>query len=191
MIGTEAPITIRIEVRWLHKIDDFLFDGTLLKKTIRKGNSTARPQDTSIVYYALEMLAADGSTLKKDEAFDLEQEDLAKLQQLSQVRRNYLDEYRVSKMLKRILYRTKPLEIAEVTCNNRQLVQYGDDYKDFLEVYGGKVPEPLKLRIKMLNFTEGKTAYNMNADEKLFHYERKRKVGIQLLNDGQFHKAKK
>ena len=94
-------------------------------------------------------------------------------------------------MLKRILYRTKPLEIAEVTCNNRQLVQYGDDYKDFLEVYGGKVPEPLKLRVKMLNFTEGKTAYNMNADEKLFHYERKRKVGIQLLNDGQFHKAKK
>jgi len=43
MIGTEAPITIRIEVRWLHKIDDLLFDGTLLKKTIRKGNSTARP----------------------------------------------------------------------------------------------------------------------------------------------------
>jgi len=62
-----------------------------------------------VVYYALEWLAADGSTIKQDEAFALEEEELEKLEQLSQVRRNYLDEYRVSKMLKRILYRTKPL----------------------------------------------------------------------------------
>jgi hypothetical protein len=53
------------------------------------------------------------------------------------------------------------------------------------------VPVPLKFRIKMFNFTEGKTAYNMDVNEKLFHSDRKRKVGIQLLNAGHFHKARK
>jgi len=41
--GDPAQVKIRIEVLWLHKIDDILFDGSLLKKTLRKGNSTARP----------------------------------------------------------------------------------------------------------------------------------------------------
>jgi len=107
--GNLPLIKIAIEVLWLHKIDDIQFDGSLLKKTLRKGNSTARPEDTSVVYYALEWLAADGSTIKQDEGFTLEEEELDKLEQLSQVRRNYFDEYSISKMLKRILYRTKPL----------------------------------------------------------------------------------
>lgn len=78
-----------------------------------------------------------------------------------------------------------------MTCHNLQLVQYGDDYKNALELYGGKIPQPLRFRIKLFNFTEGKTAYNMSVEEKLFHSDRKRKVGIQLLNSNHFHKARK
>lgn len=65
-------LSISTHVKWLHKIDDLLFDGSLLKKTVRKGNSTARPEDTSIVFYALEWLDADGATKRKDEAFELQ-----------------------------------------------------------------------------------------------------------------------
>lgn len=53
---------------------------------------------------------------------------MEQLEQLPNVRHHYLDEYRVSKMLKRILFRIKPLEIAEITCNNPGLVTYGADH---------------------------------------------------------------
>ena len=43
----------------------------------------------------------------------------------------------------------------------------------------------------MFCFTEGKTAYNMTIEEKIFHSERKKKVGVSLFNSGQYGKAKK
>jgi hypothetical protein len=80
------------------------------------------------------------------------------------VRHNYLDEYRVSKMMKRILFRVKPLEIAEVVCRRPELVAYGEDYKELVELGGGEIRFPVRFRIKMFNFTEGKTAYNMTIE---------------------------
>jgi hypothetical protein len=80
--ASRPQIRIEVEVLWLHKIDDIMFDGSLLKKTIRKGNSTARPEDTSVVFYAIEWLDNNGSILRKDEAFALEEEDINKLDKM-------------------------------------------------------------------------------------------------------------
>jgi hypothetical protein len=62
-----------------------------------------------VVYYAIIWLDSQGAILRGDESFALEEEDIEKLDKMSIVRRNYMDEYRISKMLKRILFRTKPL----------------------------------------------------------------------------------
>ena len=40
----------------LIKIDDIYLDGRLLKKSIVKGVSTAKPESSSLVYYALKFV---------------------------------------------------------------------------------------------------------------------------------------
>ena len=46
---------MELEVFWFHSIDDIFMNGALLKKTITKGVSTAKPDSASLAYYALQI----------------------------------------------------------------------------------------------------------------------------------------
>ena len=46
------------------KVDDILFTQKLLKKTVRKGNSTNKASDGSIVYYAIGFYDSKGDVIK-------------------------------------------------------------------------------------------------------------------------------
>lgn len=46
---------VKIEVMFFNSIDDIFLDGTLLKKIIIRGVSTAKPDSSSLVYYALKI----------------------------------------------------------------------------------------------------------------------------------------
>src|ERR1700678_1503220 len=90
------------------------------------------------------------------------------------IRHHYLDEYTTSKLLKYSLMRIKPLEIAQLTCYDPKMMSYGEDREVALEAlkkYNGStaIPEKLIVIVKVFNFSEGKTAFNMNADEKVLH----------------------
>lgn len=124
-LDPDTLLHVNIEVTSLQKIDDLFFDGTLLKKVIRKGNSTARAEDTSIVFYALQWLDGD-KVVGEDPNFSLEEEKLAVLETLP-IRSHYMDEFRVSPMMKKVLERTKPLEIAQIVCMSSSLMEYGED----------------------------------------------------------------
>jgi len=45
-------------------------DGKLLKKTLLKGVSSARPDNSSLVYYALKFLGKDKEVLHQDDCFE-------------------------------------------------------------------------------------------------------------------------
>jgi hypothetical protein len=40
----------------LQKVDDIYLNGKILKKTLIKGVSTAKPESSSLVYYALKFI---------------------------------------------------------------------------------------------------------------------------------------
>ena len=83
-------------------------DGTLLKKTLIKGVSTSKPESSSLIYYALKFVDEKKSVVYEDPCFNSDWlEDFGVLDQLG-CRKNYLDDYTVSKMLKESIKRIKP-----------------------------------------------------------------------------------
>lgn len=87
-------------------------DGTVLKKLITKGISTAKPESSSLIYYALKYLDQSKNILYEDKCFNSDWwEDYGKLDLLG-CRKNYLDEYKISKFLKCSMKRIKPAQIS-------------------------------------------------------------------------------
>lgn len=101
----------------------------------------------------------------------------------------YLDEFKLSKVLKISLKRMKKGEIAEIICNDLSLVNKGID-KEVLEKMNSS-PKQLKYLIKLYNFVEGKNTFTMTIDEKLDNAKRKKQIGLDLIKQSQFKRALK
>lgn len=66
-------------------------NGTVLKKRLIKGVSTAKPESASLIYYALKFLDPNKKVLHEDPCFNSDWwEDYGKLDILG-CRKNYLD----------------------------------------------------------------------------------------------------
>ena len=106
------PWRVRVEVADIKKVDDFYMDGSILKKMLTRGVSTAKPESSSLMYYALKILGPDKNVLSEDPFFTSDWwEDFQKLDILG-CRKVHLDEYKISKFLKASMKRMKPAEIS-------------------------------------------------------------------------------
>ena len=170
------------------KVDDIFFTQKLLKKTIRKGNSTSKASDGSVVYYCVGFFDQNGDLIQEDPGFNTESDDLEGLRNL-ECHSHHLDEEKCSEMLKNILTRMKPLEIAEFKCYDNTLIQYGWDHDELLRLFGS-IPAFVHMKIKVFNFTDEKNAYNTDVDEKLAQCERRKSLGVKYLELNQFQKAR-
>lgn len=144
--------------------------------------STAKPDSASLVYYALKFITAGRETIHMDECFESDWwEDFGKLEELK-CRKNYLDDYSVSKMLKEAIQRMKPAEVAEIECRDREMFEYGSDFEDYKHYMKVEtVPETVFLLVRVYNFTEGKNCFNMELPEKVEESRRKKAIGVRLL----------
>lgn len=89
-------------------------DGTLIKKMLLKGVSTAKPDSSSFIYYALKYLDSNKNVLHEDACFNSDWwEDYGKLEALG-CRKNYMDDYKMSNFLKSCMKRMKPAEVSEI-----------------------------------------------------------------------------
>jgi hypothetical protein len=80
--------------------------------------STAKPDSSSLVYYALKFIDSNKETVYMDDCFESDWwEDFGKLDEIN-CRKSFLDDYSVSKMLKDAIKRMKPAEVAEIECRN-------------------------------------------------------------------------
>lgn len=83
-------------------------DGKIFKKILIKGVSTAKPESSSVIYYALKYLDNNKKVLHEDPCFNSDWwEDYGKLDELG-CRKNHMDEYKISKFLKACMKRMKP-----------------------------------------------------------------------------------
>lgn len=73
-----------------------------------RGVSTAKPDSSSLVYYALKFIDSNKDVVYADKCFESDWwEDFSALEKL-ECRKNYLDDYSVSQMLKEAIKRMKP-----------------------------------------------------------------------------------
>ena len=108
----EESWSAELEIITLLSVDDVFLDSRLLKKTLVRGVSTAKPDSSSLVYYALRIADPKGTVLYSDDCFESDWwEDFGKLEELG-CRKNYLDDFSVSAMLKQAIKRMKPAEVA-------------------------------------------------------------------------------
>lgn len=72
--------TVSIQIFDLISVDDIYMDGTLIKKLLWKGVSTAKPDSSSYIYYALKYLDSNKNVLHEDACFNSDWwEDFGKL----------------------------------------------------------------------------------------------------------------
>lgn len=92
-------------------------------------------------------------------------------------------------MLKQAIKRMKPAEIAEVECRDVSLFEFGSDYEYYCQHWEGEVKAPVKIVVRVYNFTEGKNCFNMDTDEKALEARRKKTIGVEHLKKGRIDKA--
>jgi len=196
-INTTDDIIVTINCKDIAHITDIFDDKLVLKKAVRKGVHTSKPENNSEIFFTYQVFNMENNSLiysSSDTDFDIEDptwKDIDKLRE-SDCYRCYLDEYRVSKLLKHCLKVTKKMEIAEVVVlDPAKYVQYGDDYNEIVKRCENFTNVKLKYVIKLYNFTEGKNAFTMTVDDKVFHALRKKEIALAQLKSGNVKKALK
>lgn len=185
------------------KIDDLFHDHSALKRELRKGRTTSKPESNSMMYFDMQIRVNSNliydSWQKKDPEYKVlsfptnfeeeKEEDFNFLTNNLKCLCIFLDEFRFSKVLKTALKRTKKGEIAEIICTDMTLVNKGID-KEVVDTLTEK-PNQLRYLIKLYNFVEGKNSFTMSLDEKIENAKRKKQIGLDLIKKNQYKRALK
>ena len=67
---TKEDWFVEIQIFEFHSIDDIFLNGSILKKTIMKGVSTAKPDSASLAYFALQIYSPQGTLLHEDSCWN-------------------------------------------------------------------------------------------------------------------------
>jgi len=151
----------KIDCKEIAHITDVFEDKLVLKKTIRKGVHTSKPESNSEMFFNFQIYNAENNSLlysSSDKDITLDDQtwkDLDLLRESGVCYSCFLDEYKVSKVLKNCLKLTKKMEIAEVlVLDPAKYIQYGDDYNEILKHTDNVANLKLKYVVKLYNFTE-------------------------------------
>ena len=162
----------------------------MLKKVIVRGRSTAKAEDNSEVFFNYRII--DVTTNKElycSGEMNPDEELLAVLSNPETVRtsnkclRLFLDEYKISRMMKHVIRKMKKVERSEVLVHSLRYMTYGQDLEAisaFPEIMG-RTEANLKYEIYVFYFVEGKNSFTMTMDEKMAHAERKKEIGVTQL----------
>ncbi|KAL4496561.1 hypothetical protein ABPG72_015922 [Tetrahymena utriculariae] len=186
--------SLTVNLKQLTRIDDIFGDQMAIKKEILKGNSTAKPEKMAKIYFELK-IEIDGEIIYKsiDGDFPVLTEkqvfDFDFLEQQPSSWKYYLDEFKISKLLKNTIRRMKKQEYSILECRDKTLIQYGQDFEIIKEKCNGVIPDFVQYHIKLYNFTEGKNTFTMTIDDKVEQAQRKKVVGLRFIQEQNFKKA--
>ena len=186
------------------KNDDLFHDQSSLKRQLQKGRCTSKPESNALMYFDMQIRTGDSKLIydswatkdefyrdqhfpanfgeEKEENSDFLENDLKTIV-------IYLDEFKLSKVLKTGLKRMKKGEIAEIICNDLTLVNKGID-KEVLDGLS-ETPTLLRYMIKLYKFSEGKNTFTMTLEEKLENAKRKKPIGLELIKQANYKRALK
>ncbi len=186
------------------KNDDLFHDQSSLKRQLQKGRCTSKPESNAVMYFDMQIRTDDSKLIydswaTKDEFYkdqhfpanfgEEKEENYEFLTNDLKTISIFLDEFKLSKVLKTGLKRMKKGEIAEIICNDLSLVNKGID-KEVLDSLSEK-PTVLRYLIKLYNFSEGKNTFTMTLDEKLDNAKRKKPIGLELIKQANYKRALK
>jgi hypothetical protein len=196
-------IILKVKVDDLVKIDDIFDDGKVQKRLMIKGSSTAKADNNSEAFfnYSIANLKT-GDTLYKsyntEKLPEFTEDELNSMDFLRSASTKgdcvhlYLDEYKISRMLRQTLKRMKKNEVSDAVVKGNGYIKYGLDYDALVKANAPVTPESeLKYTIIMYNFTEDRSGFTMNVKEKLFHGQRKKEIALQQYKNGHLKRAQK
>jgi hypothetical protein len=145
----------------LIKIEDIFENRKVLKRTVKKGVSTSKPDKSSEIFFNYQIYDLKTETqiyssgthefASEDDKYN----DLEYLKSSGLCYYCYLDEYKISRLLKNSLKFTKKLETAEIRVfEPARYIKYGADYEHILKYSPNLENLQLKYIIQLYNFTE-------------------------------------
>lgn len=197
LVSEGFDFKVWVDIKAFIKIEDLFDDRTSLKLVVKRGTHTAKPEKMSEIFYNYEIYDyVTGSKIFSTPGFGFEPshdeyKDLEFLKKSGKCQYLYLDEFSISKPLKRALKLIKKLEVAEMRILNTKHLTYGQDYEEVKKAYPNLENVKLKYIIEVYNFSEGKNSFTMTIDEKIFHAKRKREIALLKLKEGNVKKALK
>ena len=159
----------------------------MLKKNLQKGVSTAKAEDNSEIFFNYRITDKRTNTeIYSSGPLDIDEEAKAQLSKTDTAREYdkcvtlYLDEYKVSRMLKNVLKRMKKMERASVAINNFRYIKFGEDYEQIAKHPDilSRESADLQYDIYLYYFVEGKNTFTMTMAEKMSHALRKKAIGV-------------
>ena len=149
----------------------------MLKRSLRRGVSTAKPEKTSEIFFNYQIFdLKTGQEIYSTGTHEFEPQD-EKYQDLEYLKSSgichtcYLDEFKISRLLKNCLKYTKKLEVAEVRVYNcKKYIKYGADYEQIIKYTTDLENLQLKYIIRLYNFTEVRAiAYKFSINRARIH----------------------
>ena len=201
--GEEQQVTIYLEVQinQIVSIEDIFSDGTTLKKQLLGSYSTARPDPYSRIYFDYNILDSKGRTLYKGLEKQLKNakpanDDNFQLYEASTCEKHFLDDYSLSRALRKALREGKKLERFDLIVKDAKKIKDGKDRRivdKALEELGEALEEalPLRYEVKVYTFSVGDNGYTMGLLDKEKCYKDRRPALVRLLKTKQYKRAQK
>ena len=175
-------IEIKVNLKQAITIEDLFEDEKVLKRTLEQSYSTSRPDHHSRVYFCYSVFDKDGNTLYDGLKNDVETTRMNELNfefyEDSACEKHFLDNYSISKALRKALREAKKLERFSMVVKDPKRAKDGKDIKnaqkglkentDLLDAF------PLRYEVVVYTFSMGDSGYSMGKSEKeRFYLDRK------------------
>ncbi len=176
-------------------------DGTVIKKVIKNGFITSKPEVLSRLYfdYSISINKEEiYTTFKKNINYQPADSDEQFIQNKTNF--DYITEYRLSKALDKTLQSMKKFEVSIMDIKDLKRLKYGSDYERIKSYLASKELElngefltnnKITYRIKLYFFTEGKNSFTVKIDEKIEYICRRKQKAVAFIKSGHYKRSVK
>ena len=192
-------IEVKVNLKQAITIEDLFEDEKVLKRTLEQSYSTSRPDIHSRVYFCYSIFDKNGNTLYNGLKNEVETTRMNELNfefyEDSKCEKHFLDNYSISKALRKGLREAKKLERFTMVVSDPKRAKDGSDIKNAKKGLqdGASLLDcfPLKYEVIVYTFSMGDSGYSMGKTEKERFYLDRKQVVTKLLKTQEYKRALK
>lgn len=193
-----------IKIDGIRYLEDVFQDQSVIKKVLKNGYTTSKPEDLSKIYFDYKILVNDKEIYNtfKENVEKPEEVSLDNFYEKNKYNFCYNKEYFLSKCLQGSLQYMKKMEKAELELKNFNKLEYGFDYnkiKEFLDSENLELTqknlEENKIKIKysvvLYYFKEGVNSFTINTEQRINYIQRRKDKAVEFIKKSKYKKALK
>ena len=200
----ENSYFLDLKIDGIRYLEDVFQDQTVIKKVLKNGYTTSKPEDLSKMYFDYKIFVNEKEIYNtfRENVEKPHEESLDNFYEKNKYNFSYNKEYYLSKCLEGSLQHMKKMEVAELELKNLNKFKYGEDFnkvKEYLESenleLNQKNLDEKKIKIKysvvLYYFKEGVNSFTIDREQRINYIQRRKDKAVENIKKSKYKKALK